>query len=61
MEKLFTKEQLIDEALAVFQPRTSRNLTREDGREIVDNLVSFFHVLQDWEKSKTPESTSKQA
>jgi len=59
MEKVLTKEQLIEEALKVFQPRTSRKLTREDGREIVDNLVNFFHVLQDWEKSKSPGNSCK--
>ena len=59
MEKVFTKEQLIDEALGVFQPRTSRKLTREDGRQIVDNLVTFFHVLQDWEKSNNGGNASK--
>ena len=52
MEKVFTKEDLIDLAIEVYQPRTSRKLTREDGREILENLSNFFHVLQDWENQK---------
>ena len=43
---------LIDYTLEVFQPRTSRTLTREDGRQIAENLTGFFRVLQDWDKKQ---------
>lgn len=44
-------DRLHDEAAALFQPRTSRRLTREDGREITKNLTGFFHVLQAWDRA----------
>ena len=43
---------LLDHTLAVFQPRTSRKLSREDAREIVENLTGFFRVLKDWDKKQ---------
>lgn len=44
-------DELIDEALAVFQPRTSRTLTREDGRQIVHNLSGYFQTLLEWKRA----------
>ena len=43
---------LIDRTLRVFQPRTQRTLTREDGREIVHNLTGFFRVLAEWDEKE---------
>ncbi len=43
---------LIDHTLRVFQQRTSRTLTREDGREIVHNLTGFFRVLMEWDEKE---------
>jgi len=40
---------LLDRTLEVFQPRTSRRLTREDAREISHNLTGFFRVLMEWD------------
>ena len=34
-----TREQLIDEALVLLQPASAEPLTREDGREALDDLV----------------------
>lgn len=45
-------DELIDEALAVFQPRTTRPLSREDGRQIVHNLSGFFRVLLTWKRAQ---------
>ena len=45
-------DALLDEALEIFQPRTSRRLCREDAREIYVNLTGFFRVLQDWERAE---------
>jgi len=41
----------IDETICVWQKRTARQLTREDGREIIENLTGFFRVLQEWDRS----------
>ena len=35
--------------LTVWRPRTSRRLTEEDAREIVENVSGFFRMLQEWE------------
>ena len=34
-----TREQLVDEALALLQPASAEPLTREDAREALDDLV----------------------
>ena len=46
-ERVFSenKERLIDEAIELFQPKSPTPLTREDGREIVENLTGFFTTL----------------
>jgi hypothetical protein len=44
--------QFIDETLAFWQPRATRTLTREDGREIFQNLVAFFSILDDWDRAE---------
>lgn len=41
---------LAERAIALYQPRTSRQLVIEDGREIVHNLAGFLSVLADWKK-----------
>ncbi len=40
-----SREQLIDEVIDIFQPRSPVPLTREDGREIYENLTGFFNTL----------------
>ena len=37
-------------ALTFWQPRSSRVLKPEDGREILDNLKGFFSVLAEWQR-----------
>ena len=43
-------DDLLDETLRVFQPRTERRLTREDAREMVHNLTGCFRVLAEWDQ-----------
>ncbi len=40
-----TQEELIDRAIAIFEPRAGRPLTREEGRQAVANLTGFFRTL----------------
>lgn len=42
----------IDETVAFWQKRSKRQLSREDGREIVENLTGFFRVLQEWDRAE---------
>jgi hypothetical protein len=41
-------EELIKQTLAVWQPRVNHTLTEEDARQIVENAVGFFRLLQEW-------------
>lgn len=41
--------QLIDRTLEFWQARSSDKLTREDAREIIENVTGFFRVLQKWQ------------
>jgi hypothetical protein len=43
------KDKIIERTLEIWQPRTSRKLTREDGRQMVENISGFFDVLGEWE------------
>jgi hypothetical protein len=43
-------ECIQDEAIQFWQPRLRRKLTREDARQITENLTGFFRVLESWQK-----------
>ena len=43
-----TKLELLHYTVDTWQPRTARELTEEDAREITETLVGFFGVLQQW-------------
>jgi hypothetical protein len=44
-----TQKQLIDQTLEFWQARSPQTLTREDAREIIENVTGFFRILQEWE------------
>ena len=41
-------DNLIDRTLAVWKPRLGRDLSREDAREIAENVTGFFAILAEW-------------
>jgi hypothetical protein len=45
-------DQFLDETIVFWEPRYGRKLTREDAREIAENLTGFFRVLLEWEREK---------
>jgi hypothetical protein len=47
-----SRESLLDATLAVWQPRYSRELSGEDARQIVENVVGFFEVLTRWSRAR---------
>jgi hypothetical protein len=52
---------IIDRTTALWQLRTKRQLTREDGREIIENMTGFFRILQEWDRvdrAKKPRNKS---
>lgn len=46
-----TDEEYLDYTIKVFQPRSSKMLTREDARAISDLAVRFYGALEDLRKS----------
>lgn len=54
--RLFSRKRAIDDALLdrtveLFQTRTGRTLSKEDARQIVENLSGFFRILAEWDKA----------
>jgi hypothetical protein len=47
-------DNLIDRTVAVWQPRSRRELRREDARQIVENVTGFFRILSDWSRVEIP-------
>lgn len=46
----------IGTALTFWQPRSSKVLKPEDGREILDNLKGFFSVLAEWQRAEAAQA-----
>jgi hypothetical protein len=53
------QNQLIDRTVHFWQARSSHTLTREDAREIIENLTGFFQILHKWEIADRPTATHK--
>jgi len=47
-----TKEQLIDKTLQLWQRRTTRPLSSEDARQIIENITGFFSILREWDAAE---------
>jgi hypothetical protein len=45
-------DNLLDKTLTVWQPRSRRNLSREDAREIAENVTGFFSILHEWSRGE---------
>jgi hypothetical protein len=54
-------DDLIDQTIDIWQKRTDRRLTREDGREIIENITGFFTILQEWERKERTAGYTKRA
>lgn len=50
--------QFIDRTIAVWQPRAPRPLTREDARQIAENVVGVFGVLDEWARADNSQETT---
>jgi hypothetical protein len=51
----------IEQTIDIWQKRTDRRLTREDGREIIENITGFFTILQEWERKERTAGQGKRA
>ncbi len=45
-------DKLIDRTRQVWQPRLPRDLTREDARQIAENVTGFFAILAEWSRAE---------
>jgi hypothetical protein len=50
---------LIDRTVGIWQARYSRELSREDARQIVENVAGFFSILQEWSRSAVSANTGE--
>jgi hypothetical protein len=53
-------DNLIDRTLAVWKPRLGRDLSREDAREIAENVTGFFTVLAEWSRAERSRRCQRQ-
>jgi hypothetical protein len=44
--------EIIDHTISIFESRTGREISREEGRQAIENISGFFRVLQEWDKSE---------
>jgi len=51
---------LLEETIRFWQPRTSRSLTREDARQMVENVTGFFTTLQNWSAAASDCSSERE-
>lgn len=47
-------DNLINHTLSLWRRRSGRELSREDAREISENLAGFFEVLIQWSRATEP-------
>ena len=40
----------LDKTIAFWQPKTSRKLSQEDARQIIENAAGFIRILTEWDK-----------
>jgi hypothetical protein len=48
------KDELIGCTRQVWQQRLGRDLSREDARQIAENVTSFFSILAEWSRAEMP-------
>jgi hypothetical protein len=47
-------DELIDRTIALWKPRLRRDLSREDARQIAENVTGFFAILAEWSRADVP-------
>ena len=47
-------DNLINRTIALWQPRLRRDLSREDARQIAENVTGFFSILHEWSLASMP-------
>ena len=47
-------DNLIEQTRNLWQPRLGRDLSREDARQITENVTGFFALLAEWSRTEMP-------
>jgi hypothetical protein len=47
-------DNLIDRTREVWKPRLGRDLSRENARQIAENVTGFFAILAEWSRAEMP-------
>jgi hypothetical protein len=47
-------DNLIDRTREVWKPRLGHDLSREDARQIAENVTGFFAILAEWSRAEIP-------
>jgi hypothetical protein len=45
-------DNMIDRTREVWKPRLGRDLSREDARQIAENVTGFFSILAEWSRAE---------
>jgi hypothetical protein len=51
-------DNLIDRTVAVWERRLERDLSREEARQMVENITGFFNILAEWSQAEMPRSAN---
>jgi hypothetical protein len=51
-------DALVQRTRQVWQPRLGRDLSREDVRQITENLTGFFALIAEWSRAETTTSAN---
>ena len=53
-----TNDHLIDRTIKTWHPRFGSPLSREDARQIAENVTGFFSVLAEWSRAEALVTTN---
>ena len=48
----------IERTHEVWQPRIGRDLSRDEAKQIADNVAGFFSILAEWSRAEPPVSAN---
>jgi len=48
------KDELIDRTVTLWRTRLQRDLSREDARQIAENVTGLFSILHEWSRANAP-------
>jgi len=51
-------DNVIDQTIAVWQPRLGREISREEARQLAENVTGFFSILHEWFRAEAPRAAN---